>query len=227
MSISTNKCILIKWYNLLNLNEIFKNHRKKIERIWRRLKLDLFPSHILPCKQNVCIIVRDYTMATVVSSRISARPSYIVQRFMGPVSAGWKCLYVVKYKPWYEIKHFIPQITTDLLSGSRATSKLILVDLNWHVKSVGWGIPLQRRLSAQCWANNINMWPNDVVTFNRPLCVEIVCLGFPIFFLLNLTIKKMISWSAGYTTSYQTKCQNWYVIQRSPLKKGKAHLDKL
>ena len=33
----------------------------------------------------------------------------------------------------------------------------------------GGGGPLQHRLSAQRWADGINMWPNAVGTFKRPL----------------------------------------------------------
>ena len=32
-------------------------------------------------------------------------------------------------------------------------------------------------MSAQRWADGINMWPNAVGTFNCPLGMQIVCLG--------------------------------------------------
>ena len=42
----------------------------------------------------------------------------------------------------------------------------------------GLGVPLQHRLSAQRWADGINMWINSMLTFNHPLGVQIVCLGY-------------------------------------------------
>ena len=41
-----------------------------------------------------------------------------------------------------------------------------------------WGIDLQHWFSAQCWADNINMWPNAVLSFNYHLGIQIVCLGY-------------------------------------------------
>ena len=35
-----------------------------------------------------------------------------------------------------------------------------------------------------------NMWPNDVLAFNHPLCVQIVCLGF-VWILRNMLIAKV------------------------------------
>ena len=76
-------------------------------------------------------------------------------------------------------------------------------------ESVGLGDSLHHRLSAQRGADGINIWPSAVLTFNHPLCVQIVCLGFlwilrnihkMIFQNLNI-LKKMTEWSEGYTFS--------------------------
>ena len=39
-------------------------------------------------------------------------------------------------------------------------------------------IPLQYHLSAERWADSINMWPNAVLIFNYRLGVQIDCLDF-------------------------------------------------
>ena len=78
-----------------------------------------------------------------------------------------------------------------------------------------WEIPLQHRLSAQRLDDDINMWPNSVLTFNHSIHVKILCLGY-LWILRNKNVfkslkilKKSKSWSAEYTTSYTTKYPNW------------------
>ena len=54
-------------------------------------------------------------------------------------------------------------------------------DVIWCVKVRNWGggrIPLQHLMSAERWANSINMWPNAVLTFNHHSGVQIVHVMF-------------------------------------------------
>ena len=78
-------------------------------------------------------------------------------------------------------------------------------------------IHLQDWLSAQRWADGINIWPSAVGTFNRPsACVQVykkfvwVLSGFIEILIKNIfknlkTQKKIKSWSGGYTTSLQNQ----------------------
>ena len=43
---------------------------------------------------------------------------------------------------------------------------------------IGVGVPLQHRLSAQRWADGVNLWPNAVLALTHPLGEQTVCLGF-------------------------------------------------
>ena len=40
------------------------------------------------------------------------------------------------------------------------------------------GVPPQHRLSAQSWADGINLWSNAVLAVNHPLGEQTVCMGF-------------------------------------------------
>ena len=72
----------------------------------------------------------------------------------------------------------MPQIPIVPDRGILGTSKG--TDVNWCVKVRDRGITLHHRLSSQRWADDINMWPNAVLTFNYLSAsdVQIVCLGY-------------------------------------------------
>ena len=70
-------------------------------------------------------------------------------------------------------------------------------------------------MSAQRWADGIDMWPNAVGTFKRPLAGVYVykkfvwvTVGFKKMWIQNIfknleTLQRIKSWSVGYTTSLQ------------------------
>ena len=63
-----------------------------------------------------------------------------------------------------------------LLQGTWRQSPLIGV---FNSGYRGWGgAHLQHWLSAQCWTDGINIWPNVVGTFNRLSGIQKVCSGF-------------------------------------------------
>ena len=45
----------------------------------------------------------------------------------------------------------------------------IAAAINWSVNALIRAVPPHHRLSAQRWADGINMWPIAVETFKRPL----------------------------------------------------------
>ena len=54
-------------------------------------------------------------------------------------------------------------------------SRIKAVAANWCLIVRTWGgggVRLQLWLSAQCWANGINIWPNAVGISNRPLGIQ-------------------------------------------------------
>ena len=55
----------------------------------------------------------------------------------------------------------------------------------------GGGGPLQHRLSAQRWADGINVWPNAVGTFKRPLAGVWVYKKF-VWVIIEMLIKNIL-----------------------------------
>ena len=74
------------------------------------------------------------------------------------------------------IQKITPQIAALSDRGIQGTSKDN--DVKWCVKVRDWAIPMQHQLSAQCWADGINMWLTDVLTFNHTLGIQIARLGY-------------------------------------------------
>ena len=79
--------------------------------------------------------------------------------------------------------YFIQHIRPQQLTISDSMSKSIAAALNWSGNELIKGVLAQNRLSAQCWADGINMCLNAVRTFKRPsagvsVCIQQVCLVF-------------------------------------------------
>ena len=92
---------------------------------------------------------------------------------------------------------------------------------NWCLKVRACRIRLQHQLSAQRWADGINMWPNAVLTFNHYFGVQIVYWGFiwilkhdkNVFFKSEI-LTKIKTWSYGYTTKIDVISHSTYNIWR-------------